>query len=148
MPGRFEHYAEEFWRLVRYGFVGLLGFVVYVVVNYIAIELLGSSAVLGALVAQAATLPLAYLGHANYSFRVQPNHTLFFWRFSVINALLFAANAGITWLLTGVLALSYKIAVAVAVIAIPMMSYLLNRLWVFKSGIESAPRPSASSRLP
>jgi putative flippase GtrA len=70
-----------------------------------------------------------------YSFRVEANHRLFLWRFSVIGIVTFGIATGLTSLLTEDLRLPHRITIAIVSVVIPATTYLCNRLWVFRPGL-------------
>lgn len=125
----------EAGRLVRFGIVGALAGIVYAVITYLIVAAGISEPIAATIVGHLAAGFVSYLGHLHYSFGVEPDHRVFLWRFAVIAALAFTANIGTTWLFTGVLKLSYVYSILVVMVLIPIVSYLCNRFWIFKSGL-------------
>jgi putative flippase GtrA len=134
----------ESGRMFRFGLVGLLATLVYVVVTAAANEAFGVAPVLASIVGQSTSTAVSYFGHSSFSFRVEPNHRDFLWRFLAIAALAFALAAGVTWLIADVAWLSPRIAIAAVTVLIPIVNYLCNRFWVFRAGLKGAtPAPAA-----
>ena len=138
---RFDPHME-LGRLVRFGLVGIFNFFLYIGVTLTAIEGLHLSPIVGSVIGQCVSVFVLYIGHLRYSFRVEPDHWTFLWRFIVIQIVLSLSNVGMTWLLTSPLALSHRLSIAILAVLIPAMSFLLNRFWVFASGM---PMPARNS---
>lgn len=134
----------ELGRAVRFGFVGLLATLVYACATVLAVEALRLSPIPASIVGVATAAAVSYFGHALYSFSVKPSR-FYLWRFLLIAALTLGLNIGVTWLLTAVLGLSYRISVGVVMVLIPVTNYLCNRFWVFLPGIEPPTRAIKNS---
>ena len=128
--------STELQRFARFSVVGILNLFLYTGITLAAIEGLALSPVVASLIGQVASVVVLYLGHFSYSFGLEPNHRVFLWRFVAAVMVLMATNVGLTWLLTGVLEVPHRISIAVLALLIPLMSYLLNRFWVFASGLQ------------
>jgi putative flippase GtrA len=129
-----SEWRVEVGRLLRYAFVGALTAVIYFSVTFAGVEWFGWPPVVASVLAQALTVAPAFYGHARYSFRLAPNRE-YFAKFLVITALLFAINFLLTWLITEHVGTSYRIAIIVVAIAIPLANFFLNRFWVFLPGL-------------
>lgn len=129
----------EFGRLLRFGVVGIFATLAYIVATMIADEWLLFAAVEGAAFGQAVSTLVSYFGHLHYSFGVKASHRVFFWRFTLISVAVLGLNLGTTWLITGGLGFSHRIAVAVVSVLIPATNYLFNRFWVFERGLRIVP---------
>jgi putative flippase GtrA len=134
----------ELGRAVRFGVVGLCAMLVYVAVAGPANEVFGILPVFASLLGVTASTGVSYFGHLFFSFRVEPNHRDFLWRFLLIAALGFSLSAGITWFIANVMQLSARLAIVTVIILIPLVNYVCNRFWVFMPGL---PR-QALSQLP
>jgi putative flippase GtrA len=136
----------EFGRMVRFGVVGACATLVYVAVAGPANEAFGILPVVASLLGVTASLGVSYFGHLFFSFRVEPNHGEFLWRFVLIAALSFGLSGGATWLVANVMELSPRFAIATVIVVIPIVNYVCNRCWVFKPGITAQigaqPEPS------
>jgi putative flippase GtrA len=127
-------WRSEAGRILRYGLVGGLTAVVYFTVTIAGVEWIGFAPVVASLVAQAATVGLAFYGHALYSFQLAPNRE-YFVRFVTITTFLFGLNFALSWLMTRRLGMSYPVAMVVVAVAIPLANFVLNRFWVFLPGL-------------
>jgi putative flippase GtrA len=130
----------ELGRIVRFVCIGLLTFFVYTAVTLSAIEYYGLSPVLGSLIGQLASVAVSYFGHFAYSFKAEPYHDIFIWRFGLTMIVLFGVNIGATWIFTEMMHLRPRISIGILTILIPLISYFLNRFWVFAPGLKLDPR--------
>jgi putative flippase GtrA len=125
----------ELGRMVRFGVVGVFATLVYVAVAGPANEVFGILPVIASLLGVTASIGVSYFGHLFFSFRVEPNHRDFLWRFLLIAALSFGLSAGATWLIANVMQLSPRLAIATVIVVIPIVNYVCNRYWVFMPGL-------------
>jgi putative flippase GtrA len=121
--------------MARFGIVGLCATLVYVAVAGFANEVFEIAPVFASLLGVAASTGVSYFGHVFFSFRVEPNHRDFLWRFLLIAALAFSLSAGMTWLIANVMQLSPRLAITTVTVLIPIINYLCNRYWVFMPGL-------------
>jgi putative flippase GtrA len=131
--------ALEGGRLFRFGLTGMLATLAYAgsTIALVESELLGSVA--AAIVGYLAGAAVSYFGHLHFSFRVQPDHKKFVWRFVVTAALTFCVTALTTYLTTDILHWPYQISIAAVVLLNPAIGYLCFRLWVFFPGLHEQP---------
>jgi putative flippase GtrA len=142
----------EAGRFARFGIVGTLAGIVYAVTTFLIIAAGLGGPVAATITGQVTAGFVSYLGHLRYSFAVEPNHRVFLWRFFVIAGVAIAANVVTTWLLTSVLKLSHVYSIVVVMVLIPIVNYLCNRFWIFRSGLgplsSKASRPSRPPPIP
>jgi putative flippase GtrA len=129
-----SEWRVEAGRVLRYGLIGLLSAVIYFGATFVGVERLGWSPVLASIFAQSLTLLPTFYGHALYSFRLTADRE-YFVRFVVVVTILFLINFGITWLMTEHESTTYRTAMIVVAVAIPLANFLLNRFWVFLPGL-------------
>ena len=96
---------------------------------------LGVPALVGATLGCLVTASISYFGHQRFSFAVASDHSEYFPRFAALSVTSYLINLGIVALSVDVLQLSYKTAVVLVMLLIPVINYLLSRYWVFYSGI-------------
>lgn len=128
----------EIGRIARFGIVGIVATFVYVAATFVAVELLELAAVSASIVGQLTSTAVSYFGHALYSFRVHTDHRTYLWRFLVVAAVTFGLNGFVTYALTEIGGVSYRVSVIVVAILIPLTNYACNRFWVFRSGLQPA----------
>ena len=125
----------EVGRLGRFAVVGVIVTLTYAAVALLVIET-SLAGIIGASIAgHIAAAVVGYIGHLRFSFAVEPDHQTYAWRFLVLAALTFAANIGMTWLLTRVIGVSDWVSIAIVTATIPIASYCFNRFWVFLPGL-------------
>jgi len=140
--GRWERMRDisqltvEVGRIIRFGIVGVGAALVYAAVTALAVESGVASPVVASVSGHLVAGLVSYFGHLHFSFAVNPDHQVFAWRFVVIALITIAMNIGVTVLLTMVLGMSYRVAVLVVMVLIPLTNYLCNRFWVFHPGLE------------
>lgn len=125
----------EIGRIFRFGIVGIAATVTYACATFAAVEWFAFSPVIASILGQLIAGGVSYFGHALYSFRVRSDNGVFRRRFVVIAIVTFATNGLVTWLLTDVMGVSYRISIAIVTVLIPITNYLANRLWVFQPGM-------------
>jgi putative flippase GtrA len=135
----------EFWRLVRFGFIGTMAAVAYAAVTSILIEASFTNAVAAAIIGYVVAIAISYFGHLHFSFRVKPDHQTFFWRFTVAAAISFPLTVLITYVVADILGESYRLSIAAVMVMIPTINYFCNRFWVFLPGLN---RSEDNARLP
>ena len=74
---------------------------------------------------------VSYFGHSHFSFQVERSRTRFL-KFCVASISTFIASQLVLWILQNLLALGDNISLFIIVLTIPALSYLVNKLWVFK----------------
>jgi putative flippase GtrA len=135
----------EAGRLVRFGIVGALASIVYAGVTFLIVSAGLGGPLAATIVGQMAAGVVSYIGHLRYSFAVEPDHRVFLWRFIAVAIIAFAANILTTWLLTAVLRVSYIYAIVAVTVLIPIINYLCNRFWIFRSGMVPLASQATSS---
>jgi putative flippase GtrA len=123
--------AKEAARIARFGFVGVLATLVYAAVTSAIVEAGLGIPIAASIVGYLAAAIVSYFGHLRFSFAVEAEHEVFAWRFLVVAAAAFAANILVFYLFGTVLGASYRISVAMVAMLMPIVSYVLNRFWVF-----------------
>lgn len=127
--------GTELARLMRFGITGMAAAAVYAAVIFAVVKSALMQPVTASIVGFLCAACVSYLGHLHFSFRVEPNHRVFLWRFLVITTATFAMTVLFTYIITVLLGRSYQIAIVVVVVLNPVLSYLCNRFWVFFPGL-------------
>jgi putative flippase GtrA len=131
---------RELFRLARFGIVGTAAALCYASTSFLIVWAGLSGSISATMVGQLAAALISYYGHLHFSFRVEPNHRKFVWRFLIVALTTFALNLLLTWSLTSILHAPYQVPIAVVTVVLPAASYLVNRLWVFHPGLDTGPR--------
>jgi putative flippase GtrA len=131
--------AKEFWRLVRFGLTGIVATLTYGGVSYALVESSVSGPIAAAVFGYLASATVSYFGHIHFSFRVEPDHRKFIWRFVTTSIVTFPMAVVITYIITTGLGRSNQIAVVAVMVLIPLMNYFCNRFWVFGPSLAANP---------
>jgi putative flippase GtrA len=126
--------SAELGRVIRYVAVGLLTACLYFSAVAVGLMVFHLSTMAASLTAQILTILVAYYGHARVSFQVEPNR-VYFARFVFVTCASILVNIGVVWLLGEQLKLGNIFTIAVVAVAVPVGTYLANRLWVFLPGL-------------
>lgn len=135
MPSQHSLIAE-LGRVFRFGMTGVVAALAYAAATFVIVETGLSNPVVAAAVGYFVAATISYLGHIYFSFRVEPDHRRFLWRFAVTVVLTFAMTIGCTWLIVDVLAYSYRLSILAMFVLIPATNYACGRFWVFSPGVK------------
>lgn len=131
-PSSWNEIRGEFWRLVRFGGVGVVVTALYAALTFVLVSL-GWSAVAASLVAHVCAAIASYTGHYVISFRSTERHVVALPRFVAFVAISLALNAAGMYLMIDQLHWPILVGVAVITLLIVTLSYLSGRLWIFTS---------------
>ena len=118
-------------KMARFGAVGAAATVVYALAVVVFVSGLGvdpnAAAVLGYLTA----LPVSFIGHRRFTFRSKATMTPELMRFTVMHFVnMMVSLGGMAWAVD-LLGLDYWVGILVAVVIVPLASYITADLWVF-----------------
>jgi len=133
---------HEFWRLVRFGFVGIVSTAAYAGLSWFLVWSGATTIMVATIIAYAVAATISYLGSVYITFAVEPDHATLASRFLVVLVVNFLLALAITWLITHVFLAPHYVAIVAVVVVIPVVSYLSQRLWVFSPHL--APPPTAA----
>ncbi|MCT8467705.1 GtrA family protein [Chromohalobacter canadensis] len=120
--------AGEAGTAARFGLVGVIATGGHLLVAGVLLGLWpGMSEFVANLVAFLAAFQVSLIGHRRVTFRRRGRATRFF----LVAALGFALNNGVLAALLAVTPLSGFIAVAIATLMVPVLTYLASRFWAF-----------------
>jgi putative flippase GtrA len=128
-------WTVEIGRMLRFGGVGILATATYGATAFAMVEFVHLPAVAGAAVACVAASMVSYFGHQRFSFRVDPDHRLYVWRFVLTVLALTGLNLGLTWLLANLFAVPYRATLMIVTVLFPVMTYFIGRYWIFLPGL-------------
>ena len=124
-------------RWVRFGIVGGAASVSYFLLGLLFVSVLGLPTLAGNALAYALSFIVSYLGQCLWTFRAAvagagiATHRTMLPRFAATQAVGLCCNSAIVWLLMQ-LGVPYAWAMPVAVLLVPVMVYMLCKVWVFK----------------
>lgn len=128
--------VTEFGRIIRFGMTGVFVTLVYAVVTIVISEMNIAGPMVATVIGYSIAATLSYLGHLYFSFRVEPDHRAYLYRFAITTVVTFTITMGTTWLFTEMWSGSVLMAIITVSVLIPVMSYVCNRCWVFLPGLK------------
>jgi putative flippase GtrA len=128
------------FKLGRFGIVGVISTLIYVVMATIGARWTALPIVVVNAVAITASGAWGYIGHYYLTFRSDAAHGASAARFFALFGLGYVASTGIVFL-NQQLALPPELGTAVVTIFLPVMNFLVMQLWVFSSGTSTEPGP-------
>ena len=115
-----------------FAIVGTAATLTHVVAALAARELAGLSPLQANFVGYLAAVGVSYLGNARFTFRRAVLQGPQFARFVVVSLAGLALTQALTWLLVEELGWPFWAGLAVVAVAVPALSFLLQRLWAFR----------------
>jgi putative flippase GtrA len=128
-------------QILRFGAVGGLATLTHVGVAIAAEAGLTLAPQLANLAGYLVAVVVSYTGHALVTFKAPVQSAGRFLRFILVSLLGLATSSGTVWLTTGVLGLAFPVAMLCVAVAVPMVTYLGMRFWVFDGRSEAAFAP-------
>lgn len=119
-------------RLVRFGIVGLCATMAYYLLGLLFVPVFGLPVLAGNSLAYALSFIISYLGQACWTFGANGSHWSQLPRFAATQGVGLLLNSGIVEICTRI-GLSYELAMIPAIVLVPVMVYIICRLWVFHS---------------
>ena len=120
-------------KLGRFGLVGLISTLVYVVAATILVHWTALPTLLINAVAFVASGAWGYLGHYYVTFRSDASHRTSFVKFFVLAAIGYAFSNGVI-LLDQHFGVSPDLGTGFIAVTMPVLNFVLMQLWVFASG--------------
>ena len=115
-----------------FAIVGAAATLTHVIAALAAREAAGLSPMGANFVGYLAAVGVSYLGNARFTFRRAVLHGPQFARFVVVSLAGLALTQGLTWLLVERMNWSFSAGLAVVAVAVPALSFVLQRLWAFR----------------
>ena len=112
--------------------VGVAATLTHVIAALAARELGDLSPLAANFVGYACAVGVSYLGNARFTFRRAVLHGPQFVRFVVVSLAGLALTQGLTWLLAERAGWPFWMALAVVAVAVPALSFVLQRVWAFR----------------
>jgi putative flippase GtrA len=118
-------------QLARFGGVGVVATLVHVAVALLVSALLAAAPLAANLAGFSASVLFSYFGHARLTFGVALAHRRHGPRFVVTALTGLAASTAITFLCQTWFRLPFWATMALVAVLVPLLNYLMLRLWVF-----------------
>lgn len=123
---------EALRQLVVFGLVGIAATVTHYLIALGSHEGMGFSLYVANLAGYVCAVGVSYFGHGLLTFRVRLTPGVL-GRFIVVSITTFLASEVILAGLQTGLKLPHRVSLAVVVLTIPLISFLLNKLWVYRN---------------
>jgi putative flippase GtrA len=141
--------GSEQLKIVRYFIAGVLISIGYTLTVVMMVEWTGW---LRPSLASAASFafwtPVSYYGHRDFTFRFEGEDGAAAGKFLITFVLRLAASAGVVYVAVDLLAFHYLFGVFMNWIVLPLISYFVLKLWVFRAGKVNDMECCAVRRLP
>lgn len=118
-------------QLIRFGGVGGFATLVHVLMTMALQGPLGLPPLQANFGGFCAALLVSYLGHARITFGADPRHAPQFIRFVAIALIGLATSSATVWFIDTRLGAGFGLAMAAVAVAVPLMTFVTLRLWVF-----------------
>lgn len=127
-------FRGRIFEIIRFGVVGVAATVVHFGMLSLGVELLGIIPAVANGLAFLCAVGVTYFGQSLWVFRDHGGRSSTqLLRFAASLALGFLANMAVMAVATQGLGLSYRIGFLIGCFLVPMLSYVVNRFWVFRS---------------
>jgi putative flippase GtrA len=133
---RLNDRLSERLRLMRFGLIGAAAAAIHYWTVIALVELAGVAPLRANIGAFAVAFWCSYFGHRHWTFadHGRGNPVAVFFRFLATALLGFLLNQWLFYLLLTYLRLPYFISLAIVMVIVAASTYLLSRLWAFRSG--------------
>ena len=126
-------------EMFRFGVIGVVATAVHVGMVVFLVEVPRLTPVWANVFAFLTALPVSYFGNFHWTFAAEGQHGRRVPRFVFTQTLGFASSQTIMFVVVEVMRLYYGIALAAVVMTVPLMSFLLSRMWVFSQAQPGKP---------
>jgi putative flippase GtrA len=118
--------------LIRFGISGVLATLTHVAVFVLLVEWAHLRPLYAAVPAFLAAVGVSYGLNYRWTFKVDGRHQVMLPRFVLVALVGLGLNLLLTWLIVDTWHYAYGFALAAVVTAVPLLTYLLSRYWVFR----------------
>lgn len=118
-------------QLLVFGMVGVVATITHYLVALACHELLDVNLYGANLAGYGTAVAVSYVGHGRLTFQTELNQSVL-QRFLVVSLAAFFASEGLLAALEAGLQLPHRVSLAVVVMIIPAISFVLNKLWVYR----------------
>jgi putative flippase GtrA len=119
--------------LVRFGLTGILATTTHIIVFVGLIEWTGIRPVFATVPAFLFALLVSYLLNYQWTFAASGPHQAMLPKYALVSVTGLAVNLLITYVVVDMLSAAYLWALLLAIVTVPLLTFLLSKLWVFKS---------------
>lgn len=126
-------------QMFRFGVIGITATGVHVGMVVFLVEALAVTPLMANALAFLTALPVSYFGNFHWTFGAEGQHQRRIPRFAFTQISGLAGSQGIMFLVVDVLERHYGIALAAALLIVPLSTYMMSRIWVFSPEPGSRP---------
>ncbi|MDQ1002917.1 putative flippase GtrA [Neobacillus niacini] len=119
-------------KFIKYSVVGCVSILIYYLSVFVLVEILGKSPLFGTAVSFVIMSYFSFLLNRKYTFGSDFSYDKLL-RFLVVSAVGFTLNFLIMYLVVTILSLHYSIGEIVTTLVIPIINFILNNYWTFKT---------------
>lgn len=123
--------ATTLRQLLFFGVVGITATITHYIVALLCHEWLGVTLYIANLVGYLSAVSVSYFGHGKLTFRVELNNAVLR-RFVIVSITAFLVSEGLLYVMEDVLLWPHRISLAVVVAIIPVTTFILSKLWVYR----------------
>lgn len=118
-------------QLFCFGVVGVAATLTHYLIALSAHELAGISVYVANLLGYITAMAVSYFGHGLLTFRVTLTRVTL-QRFVVASVSTFLFSEALLWALESGTTLSSRVTLSIVVVSVPVVSFLLNKFWVYR----------------
>jgi len=122
---------NDFQGLARFGIVGLLATAIHVAVFSLSVEKFHITPVMATFPAFLIAMLASYRLNQTWTFGVVGSHRSYLPKYTLVATIGLSLNVAITFIFVNILGHGYGIALVAAIVTVPVVTYLLNRYWIF-----------------
>lgn len=119
-------------QLFFFGIIGVSATLTHYFVALLSHEYLSLSLYIAHPLGYSTAVAISYFGHGRLTFRRELNWAVFV-RFVLVSLTTFGLSEAILWGLETQLTLHHAASLAIVVCTIPILTFILSKLWVFRS---------------
>ena len=123
-------------QFLRFCVIGVASTVTHFLVAVIMVEFAGLPVLWANAVAFAIAFLVSYSGNHRWTFALDGGHGRFLPRFVATQLAGFGLNQAIVWLIAIRLGADYRLGLAAALVIVPVVTFLISRLWAFSPAAE------------
>jgi putative flippase GtrA len=119
-------------KFIKYSVVGCVSILIYYLSVFVLVEILGKNPLFGTAVSFVIMSYFSFLLNRKFTFGSDFSYDKLL-RFLVVSAIGFTLNFLIMYLVVSVLSLHYSLGEVATTLVIPVINFILNNYWTFKS---------------
>lgn len=126
-----ERLVREVLTASRFFVVGSTATLVHLSVSFFALKLLATPVAAANFLGFAVALFVSYVGHYYFTFKSEKQHGVSAVRFLATASTAYVANVVVVSLLAATTLLEPEVRLAAGIATMPVVSFILSRLWVY-----------------